>query len=135
MTLTERLYTMKQLPLLSGLGETELFLLAEVSRWRTFAPGKVLHDAGENVSRLYLTLSGQAEREDGTPVAGVFDVVSLLYGQPIAQSLRVSKTAPLECLCLSKGHFFTLINECPGVLLNLLKPESWDSVGSSGVIR
>ena len=85
-------------------------------------------------SEVYSTIAehvGISRKE----VAGVFDVVSLLYGQPIAQSLRVSKTAPLECLCLSKGHFFTLINECPGVLLNLLKPESRDCGCGNGVIR
>lgn len=122
MTMTERLYTLRRLPIFAGLGEAELLLLAEVTRLKTFAAGATIYSEGDTAAKLYVVFSGTATFEDGSVVPDAFDIASLLYGKPVGRRIQVSKDSPLLCMSITKGQFFTLMNECPVILLNVLRP-------------
>lgn len=127
MTVTDRLYTLRHLDLFRGLGNAELCLLAEVSRPKVYGPGTVICESGEIVNRLVIALSGHAATASGAEAPKAFDLASVLYGKPVAERIAVGPNGSFECLVLSKGHFFTLINECPGILLNVLRPRGEES--------
>lgn len=121
MTLTEKLYALRRSPVFQGVDENELLLLAEAAQLRSYAPGAVICRAGECPPRLFVPIVGTAQFASGAKTAAVFDLSALLYDQPLAEDIVASATDSVHCLAITKGHFFTLVNECPMVLLNVLR--------------
>jgi CRP-like cAMP-binding protein len=113
MHITEKIFALQRLTPFNALRHGELVLIAEVTRERRFAPGEVVSAAGTPVSRLFAVVCGRLLAADSTPVPAVFGMVSLLYNYPLIYDLRVALESSATCLSIGKGHFFTIINECP----------------------
>ena len=73
------------------------------------------------MSRLYAVVQGRLLAANTRPVPAVFGMVSLLYNYPLAYDLRVAPEAEATCLLIGKGHFFTIVNECPEFSAGLIK--------------
>jgi signal-transduction protein with cAMP-binding, CBS, and nucleotidyltransferase domain len=121
MHITEKLFALQRLTPFSGLRHGELALIAEVARERTLAPGEVVSAAGTPVVRLYAVVCGRLLAADSKPVPAVLGTVSLLYNYPLAYDLRVAPEASATCLIIGKGHFFTIVNECPEFSAGLIE--------------
>ncbi len=124
MTITEKMYALRRSPMFQGVDENELLLLAEVTQQRTYTPGTVVCRRGECPTRLFVPIAGRARYTESAAAAEVFDLPALLFDQPLEEDVVADDSEPLVCLTISKGYFFTLVNECPVVLLNMLRTVS-----------
>ncbi len=121
MNITEKLFALKNMSPFSDMRHDELALIAEVARERVFAPGELVSAEGTPVARLYAVVQGRILDADGKPVPDVFGSISLLYNYPLSQALHASPDAGVTCVMIGKGHFFTLINECPEFTAGLIE--------------
>lgn len=101
-----------------SLTDRELEIAATVAVERRFAPGTLVLGPGEPFHRLLIRLEGSWWLQD-RELPGVLGIESLLAGVEGPGEIRAG-TNGVRCLTLSRGHFFTLINECPALLLSLL---------------
>ena len=124
MTVTERLFALQESPPLDLVRDTELPHIALATRARTFAPGEVIAAEGWPLRHLVITIEGAAEM-DGVTVPRVFGEESLLFGNELSKPLRAT-AAGATCLLITRAHFFTIINECPAVLIGFLARHDTD---------
>ncbi len=120
MMITDRLATLQASPVFNELEESELLLIAEVSRLRVYAPGAVICRPEDVTIRFYLPFEGNTEFADGRSTPAVFDLPSLVFDQPLSQTIRAGRHGA-SCLTIEKGHFFTLMAECPTILVNIMR--------------
>jgi CRP-like cAMP-binding protein len=121
MHISEKMFALKRLTPFNELRHGELALIAEVTRERTLTPGEVVLAAGVPVARLYAVVQGRLLAANTQLVPAVFGTVSLLYNYPLAYDLCVAPEAGATCLIIGKGHFFTIINECPEFSAGLIE--------------
>lgn len=123
--LTDRIFHMKSFPLFSGMGDGELAAIAAVMRERKYVPGETVCPGGTVPQKLMLATAGTLEFGDGGAAGGglrpvIFGLTGLLFEQPPAACVVAGREQGFECLQISKSSFFTIIHECPGVLMNFL---------------
>ena len=103
MGVTDRLFTLRDVPPFDRLRESDLALIAEVSKHRRFAAGDVVRQAGVLSPRLQIVTSGQVEAEDGRAVDAVIGLGSLLFGREAPTTLVAGEDGA-ETLEVSRGH-------------------------------
>ena len=123
MTIIEKIFALKKLNPFDRLRDSELSVIAEVATERKYVPGEIVTSEGRALQKLYMVVDGQIIQEsDGRRIPAVFGVESLLFDIPTSDTLKAS-SEEATCLMISKRHFFTLIYECPELLLGLLETE------------
>lgn len=120
LTLTEKIFLLREAHAFEGLYDSELGPIAEACRVRVFEPGEVVVKEGHPVTSLHVIASGRVIHEEFGALPSVFGATSLLTGQALESSVKADPDEGATCLLLSQPHFFTLVNECPSLLLNLL---------------
>ncbi len=118
MSPVEILFALQRIPPFESVTDGELEIAAKVMLERRFSPGALVLGPGEPFRRLLLRLDGSwlvEERE--LPV--VLGVESLLSGSEGPGQIKAGPEG-VRCLVMTRGHFFTFINECPALLLSLL---------------
>lgn len=126
MKLTDRIAALRAISPFSRLRLEELVPLAHAMSVQVFQPGELVWAANTPLRRLTIVVSGEVIAGDTRPVGPVMGICSLLFNRPVDAPLRASSTHGAICLYLRKGHFFTLISECPELLLSYLMPCSDD---------
>lgn len=122
MNLAEKIFALKQHPLFSTLEDSELILIADVTVSRRFEPGATIAEAGTLLNRVYVVTEGSVAEEEGSrPSPLLVGVESLLLNKPIDGPLIAQAESGAHCLVIGKSHFFTIINECPEVLVHYLE--------------
>ena len=135
MLVTEKLYALQGSPIFQGLDESEILLVAEVAQLRSFAADAVICSVDADSLRLYIPIRGGGFFESGRPAGKVFDVPSLLFNDVMIEGIRAGSEG-CDCLTISKGHFFTLLSECPSILVNMMAVVGDSSDGGfAGVAR
>jgi len=135
MLVMEKLYALQRSPIFHGLDESEILLVAEVAQLRSFAPGSIICSVDSDSLRLHIPIRGEASYESGRPAGKVFDVPSLLFNDVLIEGIRAGDTG-CDCLTISKGHFFTLLSECPEILVNMMAAVGDSSDGGfAGIAR
>lgn len=121
MTIVEKLFALKQYPLFRILTDSELILIAELAVARSFAAGARIAGEKTVLNRLIIVGGGGVVREEtGEAEFPVIGIECLAGGDPVTGAL-VAGPDGAECLMISKGHFFTIINECPDILTRYLQ--------------
>lgn len=120
MKVTDKFFALRHVSPFDTLWREELVLIAEVAKERGFAPGELVAVAGAPAARLYVVIRGRLLRADATPAPIVFGALSLLYNYPLAQNLYAAPEGEMLCLLIGKGHFFTMVNECPAFTAGLI---------------
>lgn len=122
MNQVEKIFALKRHPLFSSLEDAELILIADVAVSRQFAPGSTIAEPGALLNRIYVvtggTISGAGDDSVDLPLVGV---ESLVLEKPVAQTLVAHPEDGAQCLVIGKGHFFTILNECPEILIHYLE--------------
>lgn len=118
LSIPERLFTLRGIPPFDRLRDTELALVADVARGRRFAAGEVVVSPVRPLTRLHVVAAGSLLDASGAPVGPVFGVETLLFDRPLVGEYRAGPEGA-SCLLVGKGNFFTMINECPGFLVDL----------------
>lgn len=126
MNIIEKLFALKRCPLFRLLEDGELILVADTASHRTYAPGSPLARPGSILRQLLVVVDGEVRgMESGQSQFTVLGIESLVLEKPLEQGLEAGP-AGATCLVLSKGHFFTIVNECPEMLARYLDRESND---------
>lgn len=121
MTLIERLFALKANPCFQSLDDSELAGIAQVAKLRCYAPGEPLAIAGQLLTRLYVVVAGQVENLQGQPMPPVIGAACLLGGLPLVVPLQASPVEGASCLLIAKGHFFTIVHQCPALVTGLVE--------------
>ena len=114
----ERLLSLRSIPPFDTLQEGELAALARVCAERQWAPGQQVLGGARVPASLYIVVEGWLESE-GVRLGSVLGEPGLLFGFQIATPWAAGAEGA-RALLLTRGHFFTLLNECPWILEPLL---------------
>jgi signal-transduction protein with cAMP-binding, CBS, and nucleotidyltransferase domain len=121
MNITEKIFALNQIEPFSILQYSELILIAEVTSEYYYQPEKVIVPAGTVLQKLYIVVDGKVITQEGQQPIPIFGVNSLILEEAIPYDIIADKAHGATVLSISKGHFFTIINECPNVVINFLK--------------
>lgn len=128
MTLAERIFLLRKAPAFARLYDSELGSIASACKVRSYAPGEMVARAGRPIKHLHLIAEGGVSDASNGALSEVFGATSLLTSQPLEHDLTADPKHGAVCLLLSRPHFFTLVNEYPPLLVNLLR--DWRDGGS-----
>jgi CRP-like cAMP-binding protein len=127
--LNDEVNMLKQVPLLSGIAEAKLKLLAFTSERLTFRAGDILFRQGEDGDAAYVILQGRASVLVETPngeikVADLSDnsvvgEISIICN--VARTATVRAETQLEVLRITKENFSRLLSDFPEMTLEILR--------------
>jgi hypothetical protein len=120
MTLPEKIFALRRLPVLAGLTDPELAVLAEAARERRYAPGAVVCAAGRLPGRLAFVCAGVVQYSAGRDRGAAPGAAALLFDRPDALALVAGAGAGALCLQVPRSHLFTLVRQCPAFVVSLL---------------
>lgn len=111
-------FSLKRSPPFDRLNDPELILLANLALERHYEPGSLVYRGGRSLSYLYITIQGNlcVHTSPHTQLPRVFGQESLLFNRAIAHDLHAD-TEGATCLLFRKENFFTMVYECPSILL------------------
>ena len=121
MTITEKLFALKKIPLFNRLRNSELILIAEVASVRRFGSGEKVVSSGVLLQSLYVVVQGAVQKENSGTSAPIFGIESLIFEKTTSEMLQADSSDGATCLVISKGHFFTIVNECPNLAIGFLE--------------
>lgn len=122
MNMIEKLFALRASPPFAELRESELVLIAAAARPRSYEPGEVIGLAGRPLRHLFVVVAGSARTASGAELPKAFGAVSLLFGAPLEEPVRAGPDG-VTCLLVRRAHFHTILNECPGFVVGLLRGE------------
>ncbi len=117
MTLIERFFKLRDVPPFDRLYDSELSLITEATVQRFYEPGHVILSSNKLLKALFIVVDGWLEDGEGRRLPQVFSPEYLLMGIPADGDMTASKERGAICLLISKGHFFTMLYECPVLTL------------------
>ena len=121
--LAEKIFILREAHAFKGLYDSELGPIAQACRVRVFEAGEVVAKEGHPLTSLHVVAKGSVVHESFGTMPPVFGATSLLTGHALESPVTADPDEGATCLLLSQSHFFTLVNECPSLLVNLL--EDW----------
>lgn len=122
----EKLFALKVLRCFGQLSDSELAIVADIAVERVYKPGESLCRSDTVLESLYVVVEGAVRDEQGAALPEMIGPASLLFGIPTAGALNACHEEGAVCLVVSKAHFFTLIHECPALLLGLLEFDTFE---------
>lgn len=131
MTSVERLFALRCLPLLDRLRDAEIGLVARACQVRDYGSGEQVASADRPLQHLHVIAEGSVERE-GARLPRVFGEASLLLGRVPGAPL-IAGSSGARCLLLARGHFFTLVNECPWLMTTVLDRLAHEGLAEMGI--
>lgn len=117
LTVIERFFKLRDVAPFDRLYDSELSLIAGAAVQRTYAPGHVIVSSGKLLKALFIVVDGCLEDSEGRRLPQVFSPEFLLMGIPAEGDIKASAEQGATCLLISKGHFFTMLYECPALAL------------------
>lgn len=118
MRLIEKIFTLQNQPPFDTLRHSELILTANIAKVKKYSKGATLIPKETPVQSLFIIQKGEATY-DGEIISGFFGAEELMNDATLKES--VIAQSDIQALIISKGYFFTLIYECPGIMIELLK--------------
>ncbi|MCB1096366.1 MAG: hypothetical protein KDN22_12390 [Verrucomicrobiae bacterium] len=120
MTVIEKAFALQSVPAFADLRIQDLTAIARVAVHRQFAAGVTAYATESFLKELVVVVRGELEDTHGFPVPSVLGVASLLKDRPTSIDLCAGAEGA-ECLLISKGHFFTIIHQCPEIVRALVQ--------------
>jgi signal-transduction protein with cAMP-binding, CBS, and nucleotidyltransferase domain len=122
MTLTERIFVLRGVPGFDQLREEELLAVAASMTERRYGPAEVVVMAGASMWHLLVVVGGRIHaRDSARPQPPVVGADLLLTNRSATLTLTADPQEGAVCLRMSKGHFFTVVNECPALLVEMIR--------------
>ena len=121
MNITDKLFALRATPPFDALRDSEQILIAQVCRERSYGPGEAIFWEGQVLHRLCIVVMGRVEYEDGREAARLLGLPSLIAEKPAETTAVAAKPRGATLLFIEKGHFFTILNECPSIAVGLLE--------------
>jgi hypothetical protein len=125
MTVIEKALALQSVPAFAGLRVQDLTAIARVATLRLFSPAVTAYISDYVLRDLVVVVRGELlNSSSGLPVSPVLGVASLLKDRELGISLCAGDEGA-ECLLISRGHFFTVIHQCPEIVRSLIeRPEN-----------
>lgn len=120
MTLADKLLALHAVFPFSELRPEELLTIATAMRVHRFDPGALICEQGGVIARLYVRVEGYAVDAKGTRMQAVLGTTILLTGKPAPFAIKAGPEG-FVALSLPRGKFFTVINECPALLVGFFR--------------
>ena len=120
MILTEKIFALRAVFPFSRLESEELMVIASAATPRDIPPGQVIVLPGGTLHHLFVRVSGELVNDAGQPLHPVVGTTILLTGCEVPYRIR-SGPQGYRGLCLPRGKFLTIVNECPGLLLGFFE--------------
>jgi len=117
MRLIEKIFILQNQSPFNILRHTELILTANIANVKKYAKGSTLISNDFPVQNLFILKKGEASYK-GKNISGFFGAEELMNDVTLEESV-IAQT-DIEALIISKGHFYTLIYECPEFMIELL---------------
>ena len=133
LTAIERFFTLRDVPPFDRLYDSELSLIADAVVQRCYEPGHVIVSSNKLLKALFVTVEGWLEDGEGRRLPDVFSPEFLLMGVPPENDVKASSEQGAVCLLISKGHFFTMLYECPALALGFSELPGPDSEADPAV--
>lgn len=121
MTISERLFKLRATAPFNLLSDAELVIIAEAVVERHYEPGKHIVSKDKPARALIITTHGSLTDSDGHRLPEVLLLEELLTGTPLSYDVHSSPTEGAECLLINKGHFFTILYECPALATGFIE--------------
>jgi len=125
MIIIEKLFFLRKTPLLAGLGEQDLLLVAAIAVDMTFEPGETLFRQGDPGDSLYIILDGEVAIEmDGVEVnllgnGQFFGEVAVLADLP--RSAGAVARSEVYVLSIARTDFLHLFKHNRDLRLNIVR--------------
>jgi CRP-like cAMP-binding protein len=121
-TLTQRIFALKRTPGFDQLPDDELLVVAASMTERRYAPDEVVLAAGVSIWQLLVVVGGRVTGgPSGEDVPSIVGADLLILNRPVPHTLTADSREGAVCLRMSKGHFFTVVNECPALLVAIAR--------------
>ena len=125
-TVIERLFALSATPPFAGLDHEDLALIAAAAGTRRYAAGETVALRGHVLSHLFVVVDGSVVTDHGVVLPPVFGEASLLFGTALAATCHGAPDRGATCILIRRSHFFTMVNECPSLLVGLLATRGGD---------
>jgi hypothetical protein len=133
MTLAERMFALRALPGFDQLRADELLAVAAGMTERRYRPGQVVAAADTSLWHLLVIVGGRVvPQEGGDALPPIVGADLLITNRSVPATLVADDREGAVCLRLSKGHFFTVVNECPALLVEMIRLHSPAAQGGPG---
>jgi len=119
-TLAEKIFALHSVFPFSELKPDELLIIASAASCREFSPGHVVCPRGGSLSRLYVRVSGELTDDQGGIMQSVVGTTLLLTGISAPFPI-IAGPAGYRALSIPRGKFFTIINECPALIVGFFR--------------
>lgn len=120
MQITERVFTLHTIFPFSVLRPEELLIIASATTEVRLPAGHVVCAEGGMLRRLYITIEGNLIGKDSCPMQQIVGTTILLTGKPAPFEIKAGSNG-CRALTLPRGKFFTIVNECPTLLVGLFR--------------
>ena len=131
MLLKDEVQMLRRVPLLAGIDQTKLKLLAFTSDRVSFGNGEVLFNQGDPGDAAYVILTGKADvlvnTPDGKGQIRVAEVAqNSLVGEiailcDVARTATVKAATPIEALRIRKDHFVKMLTDYPEMTIEVMR--------------
>lgn len=120
MILAEKIFVLRSAFPFSRLKPEELLVIATAATLRTLPPGRLVTLPGGTLHHLFIRVEGDLVNDAGTPLQHVLGTTPLLTGCTVPIRIQAGP-AGYRGLCLPRGKFLTIVNECPSLLVGFFE--------------
>ena len=120
MTLAEKILALRAVFPFLLLRPEELLIIATATTERDVPPGQVVVQRGSTLQHLHIRVSGTLVNDLGAVVHPVLGTTVLLTGCEPPYTVKAGPDG-YHGLCLSRGKFLTIVNECPHLLIGFFQ--------------
>lgn len=120
MIVAERIFVLRSLFPFSQLKPEELLIIATAVTERTLPPGRILAHRGGPLTHLFIRVEGDLVNDLGSTLHAIIGTTVLLTGCEVPYDVLAGPNG-YRGLCLPRGKFLTLINECPALLVGFFQ--------------
>jgi hypothetical protein len=117
MSAVDRLFQLHLTPPFDRLRTEELTVIAGISRAAKWRPGELIANPDQPLRHLLIIREG-AVMWAGRPLPPIVGVPTLLFDNPLLGPLLADPVHGATGLTIARGHFFTIVNECPSLLVS-----------------
>ena len=118
MNLIEKIFALSSISPFDRLQHSELILTADIAKTKEYNIGDTIQIKEQYVYSIFIVINGKAVTQNGTELEKIFGIQEVLDEKTFTEDI-IAHT-PTKLITIGKAHFFTLLYECPDLLLGLL---------------
>lgn len=118
MNLAKKIFVLKNETVFSSLSSSELILAANIAKVRKYPKGSTIIQRNTPVQNIFILNNKSVQYKEKT-ISKCFGAEEMLNDVVLNEDVIAKDET--EAIIISKGHFYTLVYECPYFMIDLLK--------------